>query len=344
MLDDRYRRRRELGGERQGGVGIGVVVVGKCRALQLPRGSDARRRRAALVEGRLLVRVLAIAQARAEPPGQDEAVGKGGVADQPLGNLGIVGGGQSEGLGGQLAAQLRADIAVAGGDRGGEAIVIGGVGRNRHPIVVLGGGADQRHPANVDVVEAGSGIGAGRQGRGKRVEVADEEIDRRDGALGEGREVIGTVAPRQQPAMDRGMQGLDSPVEKFADTGHLGHLGDLQPDRSQFVRRTAGRDQLDAARLEPRGETGESRFVADREQCPADRLRASSCRPPVGSPVQRPAASVASSTPTATQAVASAIAPQPFSAVQPQAISTRSAAITRLVTAAWPRPCRTACW
>ncbi len=120
MLDDRDSRRRELGHQLECGVGVGVIVVGQLLALQLPGAGDARTRLAGAVERAHLMRVLAIAQALAEPAGDDQGLGKGRlvVARQPLGDRRIIGSGRGIGLAGETAAQLRADRAVAGLDLG----------------------------------------------------------------------------------------------------------------------------------------------------------------------------------------------------------------------------------
>ena len=261
MLDDRHRRRREFGDQLERGVGVGIVVVRQLLAVQLPGAGDTRTRLAGAVERAHLMRVLAIAQDLAEPPGDDQGLGEGllVIARQPSGDRRIIGRGRGIGLAGETAAQRRADRAVAGLELGEHALVIGGIGHHRDRVVVLGRGADQRDAADIDVFDAVVAAGAGGDGLGKRVEIADQQIDRLDPAHGQGGEVVGPVAARQQPAMDRRVQGLDPAVEKFGHAGDRRHLGDREPGRGQGARTAAGRDQGDAARRPARRQRRRSR-------------------------------------------------------------------------------------
>ena len=60
---------------------------------------------------------------------------------------------------------------------------------------------------------------AARRGLLERVEVDDDHVDRRDTELARRREVVGMVAPREDPAVDGRMQGLHAAVH------HLGKAG-----------------------------------------------------------------------------------------------------------------------
>ena len=70
-------------------------------------------------------------------------------------------------------------------------------------FVVFRGGADQGRAADIDILDAGLAVGARGDGRGERVEVADQQVDLADAVRGERGEMVGPVAPRQQPAMHR---------------------------------------------------------------------------------------------------------------------------------------------
>src|SRR6516162_1392216 len=74
------------------------------------------------------------------------------------------------------------------------------------------------------------------------------------------------------------------------------------------------------------------------------RPAAKSGRSGFGKPNQRPAASATNRAATITIAATTASVAQPFSAAQLHPISKRLAAITRLTTAVWLSPLRTACW
>ena len=100
-------------------------------------------------------------------------------------------------------------------------VVIGGVGDDGDEFVVLRGGADQGRAADIDILDAGLAVGARRDRRGERVEVADQQVDLADAVRRERREMIGPVAPRQEAAMYRRMQCLDPAVEHFRKAGDL---------------------------------------------------------------------------------------------------------------------------
>ncbi len=95
--------------------------------------------------------------------------------------------------------------------------------------MVLRRGADQRRAADIDVLDALFAASTGSHGYGKWVEVRDQKIDFADPVLRQRGEVIGAVAARQQPAMDRGMQRLDPAVEHLGKPGELSDLGNRKP-------------------------------------------------------------------------------------------------------------------
>jgi hypothetical protein len=73
--------------------------------------------------------------------------------------------------------------------------VIGGIREHRDALVVLGGGAQQRDAADVDVLDGVRGRAAGPRDRGREgVQVADDDGDRRDGVRREVLLVGGDVA------------------------------------------------------------------------------------------------------------------------------------------------------
>ena len=76
VFDDRAGRavrRVEFADQLESGIGVVDVVVGQLLALMLARGGDAGPGRAIGVEGRLLVRVLAVAQRLRERAAEDAA-------------------------------------------------------------------------------------------------------------------------------------------------------------------------------------------------------------------------------------------------------------------------------
>ena len=112
VLDDRDGRRGEFGDQLEGGVGVGVVVVGQLLALELARGRDAGARcRRCGRSAAALVRVLAVAgrlrRASRRRPASRERSTPSSRANHS-GDRGVIGGGQRIGLARQSAAASRA--------------------------------------------------------------------------------------------------------------------------------------------------------------------------------------------------------------------------------------------
>ncbi len=268
MLDDGDRRLLELGDQLEGGVGVVQIVEAELLALDLLGAGDAGARRAADIEGGLLVRVLAVAQQLAAASAQRQALGQfvAQLAGEPAGDRRVVGAGMGIGLGGQPAAQIQ---------RGGAAVfrhlrhhrgVVLGPGDDGDEFVVLGGAADQGRPADIDVLDAGIEIGAARHRFLEGIEIDDQEVDRRDVVHRHGQLVLLVVAPRQQPAMDRRVQRLDATVHDLGEAGMVGDFGHRYVGLAQHLRRAAGRQDGDAAVVQELRELDQPRLVGDRDQ------------------------------------------------------------------------------
>ena len=83
-----------------------------------------------------------------------------------------------------------------------------------------------------------------------------------DVVLLERRHVLGHVAPRQQSAVDRGMQRLHATVHHLGKAGHVADVGRGESRLAQGARRATGRDELPT---ELRRARGQSRSV---QSCP----------------------------------------------------------------------------
>ncbi len=148
------------------------------------------------------MRVLPVAQRRAQRerlagedgPARRGVVGKllrqlsGQLLGEPPRHRDVVGRGVGKGLGRQPPAGREIEPAGAHGD---ERVVV----RPRrddhgHVGVVLGRGPDQRGSADVDLLHALLHSGAGCHGLLERVEVAHDEVERRDPQL---RELVGVL-------------------------------------------------------------------------------------------------------------------------------------------------------
>jgi hypothetical protein len=83
------------------------------------------------------------------------------------------------------ASERGADVAVALIPRLHKVGVIGRVGEHRDALVVFGRGTQQRDPADIDLLDGVRERAAGPcDGRRERVEIADDDGDRRDGLRG----------------------------------------------------------------------------------------------------------------------------------------------------------------
>ena len=137
-------------------------------------------------------------------------------------------------------------------------------------LVVLGGGADHRRPADVDVLDrvvvldlvSGDRLLEG-------VEVDADQIDRRDPLALQGRHVLGVPALRQQRRVQPRVQRLHPAAEDLLLAGELGDVGHLDPRLAQGGGGAAGREDLDPGLDQALGEIDDPGLVGDRDQRPA---------------------------------------------------------------------------
>jgi hypothetical protein len=90
--------------------------------------------------------------------------------------------------------------------------VCGGVGDDGDARVVFRGGADHGGAADVDLLDALVGVGAGGDGGLERVEVRHEQLERGYAELRELGCVLGLAGVSEEASVDRGVQGLDPAV------------------------------------------------------------------------------------------------------------------------------------
>src|ERR1051325_1001728 len=259
------------------GVGICDVVVGQLLALHLAVGGDATRGGPFIsIEGRALVRVLAVAQVLELLELQVEhvriflsavrAVERGEV----VGDRAIVRRRVREHLCRELEARRRRHFA-----RRAHLIqhprIIRRADQHGAPGVVLGRGAQHGRSADVDVLdrvfEAALRIGHRSL---ERVEIHHQEIDSADsGALQRG-DVGRIVAPREQAGVDLRMQRLDASVEHLRKAGVRGDFGGGDALLAQELRRAAGGHELDPEGGQGARKLDDARLVGDAEKSPAD--------------------------------------------------------------------------
>ena len=159
------------------------------------------------------------------------------------------------------------------GEFGEHLFVVGGLDHDRHVGMVLGGGADHRRPADVDVLDAIVVGGAFGDGGLERIKVHHQEIDRLDAVLLHRRGVLLVGADAQQAAMHFRVQGLDPAIHHFRKTGQLGDVDHLEAGIFQRLGGAAGGNEFDAVAGERGGEFGEAGLVGYRQQGAGDAAR-----------------------------------------------------------------------
>jgi hypothetical protein len=127
--------------------------------------------------------------------------------------------------------------------------VLGWVGEHGHALPVLRRRAQHRRPADVDVlhrvVQRAVGVGDGGL---ERIEIDRDEVDGRDARLVDRRHVLARVAPREQAAVDRRVQGLDAAFQHLGKARMRRDLGDAHAFLFQQLGGAAGREDLHAER------------------------------------------------------------------------------------------------
>jgi hypothetical protein len=151
--------------------------------------------------------------------------------------------------------------------------VIRAVDHDRHVRVVLGGRPDHRRAADVDVVDARL-EGPSRRDRGfERIEVHDQEVDRRDAVREHRGLVLGIGAAREEAAMDRRVERLDAPVHHLGKPREIAYVANRETGIREHAARAARRDELDAASVQGAGEVQEPRLVGHGEKGAAHALQ-----------------------------------------------------------------------
>src|SRR5690606_35342472 len=108
--------------------------------------------------------------------------------------------------------------------------------------------------------------GARRHGRGERVEVDHDELERRDAELVELREVVRLARVREDPGVHARVQRLDAALEALGEPGEVLDLGHGDTRARDGGGGRAGGDELDARGVERRRELDEAGLVVDAEE------------------------------------------------------------------------------
>ena len=222
------------------------------------------------------MRVLAVAQhgapleGLADPRRPAGAVGQvGQLVGHPLRHGHVVRRGVHERLGRQPPALLEGEAARGDGREHVGVAVRRGDDRDRG--VVLGGGADHRGPADVDLLDALVRARARGHGLPERVEVGDDQVERLHAELGELADVRLETAVGQDPRVHLRVQRLDPAVEALGEAGELLDPGDREAEALDQRRGAAGGDQGHPGLVQAADQVLEAGLVVDRDQRPPDR-------------------------------------------------------------------------
>jgi hypothetical protein len=137
--------------------------------------------------------------------------------------------------------------------------------------VVLGRGADQGRPADVDVLDYllvahAAPCGGALEG----IQVHDDQVDRGDAVLRQGLAVLLAGPHGQQSGEDRRMERLHPPVEDLRESRVVGDRADLDAGVAELGRGAARGDDLHAQIREGAREVHHAALVVDGEQRPLD--------------------------------------------------------------------------
>ena len=115
-----------------------------------------------------------------------------------------------------------------------------------------------------------SNDGVPLQRRFERIKIDDEEVDRGD-VVGDHRRLMRRLgSDRQQTSVHPRVQSLDPSVHHLREAGDLRHVDDREAGGVQRRRGAAGREEVDAKRLEGVRQIQEAGLVGNGEERPAD--------------------------------------------------------------------------
>ena len=136
--------------------------------------------------------------------------------------------------------------------------------------MVLGRRAHHRRAADVDILDHRVAIGAAHHRAEERIEIDDDEIDRRDAMLLHRGDMLGIVADAEQAAVDLRVKRLHPAVHHLGEAGEVGDVAHRSAGLAQLGGSSAGRDDLDAVPRQARRKLIESALVGKRNQRPSD--------------------------------------------------------------------------
>ena len=132
--------------------------------------------------------------------------------------------------------------------------------------VILRGGPQHRRPSDIDHLDQRRGRRATRQGLREGIERDDHQVNRADAVRLEHSAIARVFATREDAGMDRGMQRLHPAVENLRKSRDLGHLAQRHAFLAQQRRSAAGREDLDAVRVQRARELRHAGLVPRRDE------------------------------------------------------------------------------
>ena len=98
-------------------------------------------------------------------------------------------------------------------------------------------------------------------GLAKRIEIDDDDVDRLDALVGDGREIVLAIAPGENAGMHRRMQRFHPAVQHLGEPRDVRHIEDRQARCRKRFRGPARGNQLDATVDEAAGKLDQATFV-----------------------------------------------------------------------------------
>ncbi len=128
-----------------------------------------------------------------------------------------------------------------------------------------------RDRADVDLLDALVGGGAGGDGLAERVEVDDDQVERLDAQLGQLPPVVLQAQVREDARVHPRVQRLDAAVQALGEAGELLDLGDGDAGGGDAGGGGAGGDEGHARLVQAARELLQPGLVVDADERPANR-------------------------------------------------------------------------
>ena len=213
------------------------------------------------------MRVLTVTQRLLQVVFQEEFFGQPGLGAHIAGNHRVVLRRVRVGLGRER--ETRFGFRVAGGaDLVEHDGIVGRIADHRHVAPVLGGAAQHRRTADVDILDGVFHRNARLGDRGgEGIEIDAHQVDEFDAVLAQGLQMRRQVAPAKQGAVHLRVQGLHTAVADFGKARHFADADRFHAFLFQQALRAARGDDLPAEPGKCGGEISDAPLVAYADKC-----------------------------------------------------------------------------